>query len=261
MLLNNISNFLCSGGCCFSLNDIDLKRNDPMPTLGIFVKQPVPGIVKTRLGAKIGMEQAAQLYEAFQHDILESTSSIDCQRVIAFAPNTEEAKSWFKKRVIANDKLWPQPDVSLGERLSVFFEQHLATDDRVIVIGSDSPTIPMELIKSGLEALKQKDIVLGPAVDGGYYLVGQRNFCPEMFQQIDWSGPNVLSQTVDRIRESNRSLALLPPWYDVDSLDDLRFLDGHLKAIGLAQSEEGLPQRTRQLVPRLISQSDDLPET
>eukprot|EP00913_Durusdinium_trenchii_P023299 g21877.t1 len=96
--------------------------------------------------------------------------------------------------------LWPQPDATLGERLSAFFKYAFANGStRVVVIGSDSPTLPRAYVDDAFEQLKQRDTVIGPATDGGYYLIGQSRANLPIFADIEWSGPRVLSQTVERI--------------------------------------------------------------
>lgn len=122
------------------------------------------------------------------------------------------------------------------------------------MIGSDSPTIPSSLIQHAFDLLQEKDVVLGPAVDGGYYLVGQRVPVPEMFADIVWSEADVLQQTVQRLKASEHSLGLLTPWYDIDSLADLRFLHGHLDAIECALMNEEIPRRTQQIVNEIFKE-------
>lgn len=224
-----------------------------MNTLGLFLKQPLPGRVKTRLGVEIGHESAARLAEAFQRDLLERTAGLAERRLLACSPDTPESRAWFMQWQRAGDELWPQPETGLGERMSRYFEDSLKRGGPVVLIGSDSPTLPVELIRDAFAQLTSVDCVLGPAFDGGYCLVGQRTFLPEMFDNIDWSSPRVLTQTVARLAAAGRSLALLPPWYDVDGLDDLRFLSGHLDALELAGRTADIPPRTHRTVRAIMN--------
>jgi hypothetical protein len=131
--------------------------------------------------------------------------------------------------------LWPQPDGELGEKISGFFETHLTENsDRAILIGSDSPTLPREFLERAFRELESNDVVIGPATDGGYYLIGMRFPARSIFTQIEWSGPQVLEQTVFLIQNHQLTLAVLPPWYDVDTLEGLQLLKGHLQALKLA---------------------------
>ncbi len=223
-----------------------------MSTLGIFLKHPVPGTVKTRLGAEIGNDQSAALYRAFLEDILERTSGIATQRVLAYAPETEEARSYFQALTKSGDLVWPQPHTGLGERMFALIQDHIA-DGPVVIIGSDSPSIPVAEIQKAFNHLTETDIVLGPAIDGGYFLVGQRQVCEEMFDQVDWSTPLVLSQTIQNIRKANRSLQLLNVWYDIDTLADLRFLFAHLQGLELAGKGNEIPVQTYAMLKELLA--------
>ncbi|TWT52278.1 2-phospho-L-lactate guanylyltransferase [Thalassoglobus neptunius] len=225
-----------------------------MNILAIFMKHPEPGKVKTRLGREIGFDEAAELYQAFQLDLLESTQRTSDQRVIAFSPVAEASRKYFVEHANEDDLLWEQPEATLGERLIQVFDDFLNQDNRVVVIGSDSPSLPNRLIEEAFRQLETSDIVLGPACDGGYYLVGQRTRCPEMFNDISWSEPSVLSQTVERIRNAQQSLCLLEPWYDVDSLDDLQMLREHLDAMRTSNSTENFPMRTFELTHKLLAE-------
>ena len=135
--------------------------------------------------------------------------------------------------MLAGDKfhLEPQADGDLGRRLSLFFVQRFVEGARrVVVVGSDSPTLPLPYIDDAFSALDDADVVLGPAMDGGYYLIGLREPMPELFERVDWSGERVLRQTMERMGDARR-LALLPPWYDVDRRVDWEMLVGHLAAL------------------------------
>ncbi|WP_417849273.1 TIGR04282 family arsenosugar biosynthesis glycosyltransferase [Thalassoglobus sp.] len=224
-----------------------------MPTLGIFVKQPIPGKVKTRLGAKIGNDRSAELYTVFQQDLLERCHIANVKRVLCYSSPASNSMEFFTELAEENDELWEQPKLELGERLKQFFAEALKADGPVVVIGSDSPTLPQSYIEQAFELLKLHDVVLGPAVDGGYYLIGQRTPVPEVFDGIDWSGVEVLNQTIQKVQGSGASLGLLPPWYDIDSLDDLIFLRGHLNAIECAGTTDEIPRRTRKLVEEILN--------
>ena len=120
-----------------------------------------------------------------------------------------------------------------------------------MLIGSDSPTLDPSVVVSAFLCLQQKDLVIGPATDGGYYLIGCRPPVPAVFEGVDWGTPAVLWQTLDRLRGAGRSLAVLPPWYDVDTADDWRALAGHVRAMRAAGMDPGLP-RVEALLPRVV---------
>lgn len=210
--------------------------------LVLFARFPEPGRVKTRLAAAIGPEIALALYSAFLSDLVRRFQNVCDQRVLACTPDSSESFEFFRTLAADRFTLWPQPEGSLGTRLADCFETHLREFDNVIVIGSDAPTLPAQFIAEADEALATSDCVLGPAIDGGYYLVGLQKPCPELFAGIDWDGPSVLEQTVHRVRSAGLSLHLLPPWYDVDTVEDLHALRGHVAALRAAGIDPDLPQ-------------------
>lgn len=136
--------------------------------LVLFARFPVQGRVKTRLAAATGSEFATRIYNAFLSDIIQRFRDSCDQRVLAYTPDSPESVQFFQSLAAGNSTLWPQPQGPLGRRLSDCFETHLTRFQRVIVIGSDAPTLPPELIAEAEESLANSDCVLGPAVDGGY---------------------------------------------------------------------------------------------
>src|SRR5262249_947051 len=111
----------------------------------------------------------------------------------------------------------------------------------VVLLGTDSPTLPLDIIERAFLELDHAEIVLGPATDGGYYLVGCRERLPPIFDGISWSSDSVLAETIARLADSSWRLALLPPWYDVDTQSDWRMLAGHVAALRRAGIDPGLP--------------------
>lgn len=204
--------------------------------LGIYVKFPQAGQVKTRLAATLGTGLATDLYQAFLLDLTRRFQQTADRRFLCFAPNTPEAAAYFRDLGGVDYELWPQPEGSLEPRLAKFFQFTQEQEaEQTVVIGSDSPTLPWEYVEQAFEWLQQRDCVLGPATDGGYYLVGLQNPLP-IFQDIHWSSPRVLRQTLDRISELTATLGILPPWYDVDTAEDLELLRGHVRAWELAKN-------------------------
>jgi rSAM/selenodomain-associated transferase 1 len=218
--------------------------------LGIFGKRPEPGQVKTRLAAEFGNEFAAVAHSAMLFDLLDLWGSERIlapggRRVLAYAP--PDAGPWFDSRVPSSFALQPQAEGDLGERMRSFFAGELGEGaERVVLIGSDSPTLDPSIVISAFLCLEGRDVVLGPSTDGGYYLVGCKGAVPPIFAGIDWSTAVVLDQTLERLRDTTLSLAVLPPWYDVDSPADWRMLQGHLRALRAAGVEPYL-QRTEAL--------------
>jgi rSAM/selenodomain-associated transferase 1 len=230
--------------------------------LGLFAKLPVPGAVKTRLAAETCAEWAAQVAEAFLLDTLDKLAGISAQRVVAFAP--ADAEAYFSEVVRGRFELVPQVQGDLGKRMAAFFTQQLAAGaDKVVLTGADSPSLPADYIERAFAVLEQVDVVLGPATDGGYYLVGLKlpsplegegpgvRGLPPIFDNIPWSSDEVLTQTVARLVERSWSVALLPPWYDVDTLSDWQKLQEHVTALERAGTDPGLPN-----VRRVMGTSD-----
>jgi len=208
-------------------------------TLGVFAKRPVAGTGKTRLAAETSPAWAAAVAAAFLADTLDQLASVDARRVLAFAP--PDAESYFRDLVIGRFELTPQRDGDLGQRMAGFFaEQFTVGARRIVLVGSDSPTLPRAFVEQAFRELDAADVVLGPAADGGYYLIGCSGRMPPLFEGIAWGGAGVLHNTIARLPKKCR-LALLPPWYDVDTLDDWQALCGHLAALRRA----GLPVPVR----------------
>lgn len=201
-----------------------------MRTFGVFCKHPQPGQVKTRLAQHIGPQSAVSLSAAFLDDLTLEFRSVGERRILGFSP--ADSVNYFEPFARFGYDLWPQPEGDLGARLNAFFDEALQDqNDKAVLIGSDSPTIPIEYVELAFSRLEEFDCVLGPATDGGYYLIGLRRNAPELFENVIWSGSSVLSQTVQKIATTDLSLALLPPWYDIDDVDDLWMLAGHIRAM------------------------------
>lgn len=221
----------------------------PRPTgrvLGLFAKQPWPGQVKTRLAAASSADWAARVAAAFLLDTVAKLSSVEADRVLAFAPR--EAHDYFAEVVRGRFTLVPQADGDLGRRMAVFFTEYLrAGAEAVVLLGTDSPTLPLAHVEQAFRELGHADVVLGPATDGGYYLVGCRGRLPPLFEGISWSSSQVLHDTVARLEGADFCLALLPPWYDVDTLEDWWMLQGHVAALRRAGLDPEAPHTERLL--------------
>jgi rSAM/selenodomain-associated transferase 1 len=207
-------------------------------TLGLFAKWPAPGGAKTRLApddATFGVRVA----RAFLLDALTRFASVDARRVLACAP--PEAEADFAALAGGRFALVAQAAGDLGHRLCSFFTQEFAAGAAaVVVVGTDSPTLPVVFVEQAFAALERADVVLGPAADGGYYLLGCRRL-PPVFEGIAWGGSRVLAETVARLSDLAWRLAVLPPWYDVDTPADWAMLCGHVAALRRAGLDPGVP--------------------
>ena len=223
----------------------------------VFAKNPMPNQVKTRLIPLLSPEQAATLYTAFLTDGCDTLAKLpDVDLIIAYTP--AKARSDLQ-RLIGDDALYiPQIGAGLGERLTSATQwaaEHGYT--KILLVGSDSPTLPIAYVSKAFTLLDSQDIVIGPSTDGGYYLIGFSveplgRTVPYIFQEIAWSTADVFQQTVARIRSRKATLGLLPPWYDIDTAEDLAFLHVHLSAMRLA-GETVQAVRTESLLIELFS--------
>lgn len=225
--------------------------------LTVFAKNPIPNEVKTRLVPPLSPEQAATLYTAFLTDWCETLAKLtNIDIVIAYTP--PEAQSDLQA-LIGDDVIYiPQIGADLGERLTSATQWAAKQGyTKILFVGSDSPTLPVSYISQAIRLLDSRDTVIGPSTDGGYYLIG---FSAEalattvlhVFKEIAWSTADVFQQTVTRIHEAEVTLGLLPPWYDIDTAEDLAFLRAHITAMRLA-GDTVQAVRTASLLTELFS--------
>ncbi|HEX6789997.1 MAG TPA: TIGR04282 family arsenosugar biosynthesis glycosyltransferase [Candidatus Krumholzibacteria bacterium] len=186
------------------------------------VRVPVPGVVKTRMAPALSPDQACELYRAFLGDLFERLASTRVAPTVFYSGEPASELAPLLPRP------WPlvaQADGDLGTRMVSAFSHLLGVPGaRAVLIGSDSPDLPLPYLKRAVQHLKHRDVVIGPAMDGGYYLVGLRAPSARIFEGISWGEPTVLEQTIDAIRREGLTLSMLPPWYDVDDAASLQVL-------------------------------------
>jgi rSAM/selenodomain-associated transferase 1 len=206
---------------------------------GLFAKWPAAGAVKTRLSAG-DSAWGARVAQAFLLDALQRLATVNARRLLVFAP--ADAERDFAAVAGARFLLTPQADGDLGQRLAAFFaEQFQAGAQAIVVVGTDSPTLPVAYVERAFAELENAEVVLGPATDGGYYLVGCRREHPPLFDNVAWSSGHVLTDTLATLADPRWRLAVLPPWYDVDTPDDWQMLRGHVAALRRALIDPGAP--------------------
>lgn len=254
--------------------EIATRQTLSMNVLTVFAKDPRLGHSKSRLARTIGDPRAFSVAQALLTDTLEVLAASDSvvtngqggdkgqsgerghggekeqggdygharvklSRSVFYTPDDANARARFAALgpAIGHE---PQRGDTLGQRLancfSTWFDRHAS---KVIVIGTDCPTLGVEEIGTAFDLLGEADVVLGPAADGGYYLIGLSSPQPDLFDGIDWGGPDVLTQTVSRIRTARLTLRLLPVKCDLDTIDDLRPVFGQLEAQLAAMSPRG----------------------
>ncbi|CAN5694465.1 hypothetical protein BH24CHL1_BH24CHL1_16380 [soil metagenome] len=206
--------------------------------LGIMGKVPEVGQVKTRLSPPLTPEHAALLYTAFLRDAMLLGLSVPQCNVSVVLPEGNDERQ-LHDLAPAGFSFVQQPGNGLGEGLRGAIRLLLGHGaGSVALIGSDSPTLPEEYIEQAFDLLERDcaDVVLGPAGDGGYYLIAVRADHPRLFEDITWSSELVMDQTLERAREANLRVELIPEWYDIDDGASLHRLvadlgsDGHLAA-------------------------------
>jgi rSAM/selenodomain-associated transferase 1 len=184
----------------------------------VFVKAPRVGTVKTRLAQQIGAEDACDAYQQLVRAVL---NRIDLLHHVQLRYSPDDAASEISQWCKPPWTVSPQGAGDLGERLTrTFAESFAAGASRVIIIGSDCPWLSAADIEEAWNDLETHDLVLGPARDGGYWLVGLRGPSPELFSDISWSTETVLEQTVERARVRGLRFRLLRELRDVDTLED-----------------------------------------
>ncbi|MFZ5997132.1 MAG: TIGR04282 family arsenosugar biosynthesis glycosyltransferase [Nitrospirota bacterium] len=191
----------------------------------MFIKAPEKGAVKSRLAKDLGDEAALELYRCFVVDMINTLRASLHPFMCCFYPPDalEKIVAWLGRGY----SYLPQSGNDLGERMrNAFIDIFNEGVTEVVIIGSDSPDLPAEIIDEAFRSLHHHDVVIGPAFDGGYYLIGFKRdaFLPELFEAIPWSTGAVFEQTVDILRKKRYKMYILPEWGDVDCRDDLMAL-------------------------------------
>ncbi|MCF8111230.1 MAG: TIGR04282 family arsenosugar biosynthesis glycosyltransferase [Desulfobacteraceae bacterium] len=202
---------------------IMMKTLDQSKCLILFVKAPVPGAVKTRLAEDLGVYPSVRLYRAFAADILAAINRMNINLRIFYHPakHLRLMREWLGE----NAPLFVQQGADLGERMHNALCCTAAEGFRsVVLIGSDIPDLNEQIINSAFSALAEHPAVIGPAMDGGYYLIGFRSrfIFSEAFTGIDWGSPAVLEKTLQRFREKGREVSALSALRDIDTRQDLQ---------------------------------------
>ncbi|MCG6894225.1 MAG: TIGR04282 family arsenosugar biosynthesis glycosyltransferase [Desulfobacteraceae bacterium] len=201
-----------------------MNRNAQDRRVLVFLRSPRQGRVKTRLARHLGPKLTLALYRCFVEDLLGTLAAIGVPTTVCFFPQRDEerVRSWLG----SNHGFQPQQGGHLGERMAGAFQQAFDADrrlQRAVLVGTDVPDLPGGVIQEAFKALCTTDAVLGPAYDGGYYLVGfQRSgFCPGVFQDVAWGTPTVLGDSLAALDDAGCRYRLLRRWRDVDNRGDL----------------------------------------
>ncbi len=219
--------------------------------LAVFARAPELGRVKTRLCPPLTADGAVKFHRALVEDTLEHLGKLrrkEVSRVLLLsrpllqATDLDIPRGWT---------VGIQSPGDLGQKLASFFHRAFRREaKRVVVLGSDSPTLPLEMVDDAFEDLTRVDAALGPAADGGYYLIGTRLHVPELFQGISWGTEHVLRQTKEVLDRLGHRYRVLAPWYDVDLARDLEKLREEIGFLARTRPEL-VPRRTAEALPEL----------
>jgi len=217
-----------------------MKKN----TIMIFARAPVPGEVKTRLAMKIGAVAAAQFYRAMLGDTLNmatraAQSAGNCEVILAFTPDDAFAPHEHSLSEIWDGERMAQRGDDLGARmLNAMNNARKCGTEHIVIIGSDAPDLPPDLLVQSLHDLAFCDVVFGPAHDGGFYLIGASRALPQaIFAGLAWSSAQTLNSTLANVRKLGLEFQLLTSWADIDSSKDLIALRERLDS-GISKAPE-----------------------
>lgn len=192
-----------------------MPKNDCL--LLIFIKNPHEGKVKTRLGASIGHPAAVKVYKKLLAKTREAALAVACDRHLYYGDYINTEDEWKSK----NFEKFLQVQGNLGDRMRQAFKHGFESGyKKVMIIGSDCPEMNAGVIKDAFEALENKDVAIGPALDGGYYMLGMRAYV-ELFESMVWSTETVFNDTKAKLKKQNASLAIMPSMSDLDTIEDL----------------------------------------
>ncbi len=206
----------------------------------LVAKRPAPGQTKTRLSPQLSAFDASRLYECFLRDTLDIARAVpNVARRIVYAPEGE--RDYFE-HLAPDFDLTPQIGANLGERLdNALAECLLRGYSRAVIMDTDSPSLPSSHVDGAFAALDRADVVLGPCDDGGYYLIGLTQPQPRLLRDVQMSTSNVLRDTLTLAAQENLRVELLPTWYDIDTVENLKRLEGEARA-----AKNGLMRFTRE---------------
>ncbi len=186
----------------------------------VFAKAPILGRVKTRLAPPLSYRQSYVLHRAFIKDTLKRITRLkDIKPCLGYYPKGYKHK--FKGLLPPGMELFCQQGKNLGQRMQNALKRYLVQNGKVVIIGADIPGLPLGYIREAFNQLDEHEVVLGPAADGGYYLVGSKLIPPEIFTEIAWGTDKVYEQTCARLNHSGYKYSNISPWFDVDRPQDL----------------------------------------
>ena len=182
----------------------------------LFIRNPEKGKVKTRLAQSVGEEQALRIYKALLEHTRRQALAVEALRLLFYSGFINRNDFWSE----ADFEKYQQVGEGLGERMSHSFEVALQQAHSALIVGSDIAGLTSQIIEQAFQQLQTHDFVIGPAKDGGYYLLGMKVPCPTLFQGIEWSTPTVFTETAAIIEGMGKTYALAPELSDIDYAED-----------------------------------------
>jgi len=196
--------------------------------LMIFVKNLIPGLVKTRLAEDIGIEKALDVYMELVNHTNRICQKVDANRGVYYSEYVELEDNW--------DDGVTQPHVqkgnTLGEKMQNAFDQAFDSYSKVVIIGSDCYELSTKIINDAFTLLEENDVVIGPAKDGGFYLLGLSEYLPQLFEGREYSHSKVLEELLATVEELELSVHKLPTLSDIDTFEDLKASGIDWKSLG-----------------------------
>jgi hypothetical protein len=192
------------------------QENQRSAALIIFIRNPELGKVKTRLAKSVGDEKALEIYKSLLEHTRKTVLQVEVNLLLFYADRVNPDDDWSSLGFIK----YAQVNEDLGGRMHHAFLKALEHHQKAIIVGSDLPQINAQLLQEAFQKLEDHTFVIGPAMDGGYYLLGMKSPTPELFENMEWSTPNVFAQTVQRIESLGGTWYELPELSDVDYVED-----------------------------------------
>lgn len=210
----------------FATENVMAVTSEISEQLLVFTRYPQPGQTKTRLIPCLGAEKAAELQRFLTEQTLRQVDALNSLHPVAIAIYYTGGDRLGMEEWLGQERTYRlQSEGDLGDRMEQAFQDAFdAGKNKVVVIGIDCLQLTAEILRSAFQGLEQSDVVLGPAEDGGYYLLGMRRLIPELFRAMPWSCDRVFGITYQRVQDLQLTCGLLPTLQDCDRPEDLSLL-------------------------------------
>lgn len=182
----------------------------------IFIKNPILGKVKTRLAADLGEQKALDIYIALQEKVRQESVATKASRRLYYSDYVNPKDKWDNQLFSKHQQI----DADLGERMHHALSESLQNHQKAVLIGSDIAQISSVILTRAFDLLSECDVVIGPALDGGYYLIGVKQANLAIFENITWSTATVCQDTLENIKQERLTVAVLPALSDIDYAED-----------------------------------------